>query len=403
MTVRDLIREAVGSLASHRLRAMLAALGSVAGVGTVVAALAIASGAQRQAAADIGALGIDNIVIRAIAPDDTRKEHPAPVLRVDDGPALSREFPGSTIAELRTLHDTASVADAHIPVTVAGVAREWRRTMGFSVAAGRWFGERDANARVAVAGAGLARTLFHGSDAIGRTVLAAGEWRTIVGVLASGGARSGAGAIHTLDSDGALFVPLATLDLSLGAGDSGDAVDEIVVRLPTGDDVVRGAAAVEAILRARHAGEPGAFEIVVPRELLRVRLRSQRMAQMLLMAIGGLALFIGGIGILNIMVASVTERTAEIGVRRAVGAPRWSVLVQFAAEAALLGGAGGLAGVPIGALGAVSVAWIAGWPIALSGAAVMGALGMAFVVGLGAGIYPAHLAASVSPIDALRG
>jgi putative ABC transport system permease protein len=403
MTGRDIVREAVDSLTSHRLRAGLSALGIVAGVGTVVAALAIASGARRQAIADIGALGVDNVIIRAVRPEASGKQRPAPVLRHGDGLALSSRFPGSTVAVVRTIRDAAGAGDRSVEVTVAGVTPAWRTTMGLSVAAGRWIGDGDATARIAVLGSGLGQTLFRGSDPIGRTVLAAGEWRTIVGVLASSGARAGEGAVHSLDTDSALFVPLSTLDVSLGAGDEGDAVDQIVLRLPQGDDVVRGAAVAGALLRDRHASEAGSFEAVVPRELLRVRLRSQRTAQMLLMAIGGLALFIGGVGILNIMVASVTERTAEIGVRRAVGAPRSSVVAQFAAEAALLGGAGGLAGVPFGAVAAAAVGWIAGWPIAFSGVAIVGALSLALVVGLGAGIYPAYLAASVSPIDALRG
>jgi putative ABC transport system permease protein len=141
---------------------------------------------------------------------------------------------------------------------------------------------------------------------------------------------------------------------------------------------------------------------VIPRELLRARLQTHRTFRAILLAIAGLALIVSGVGIANVMLASVAERMAEIGVRRAVGASRRAVLRQFAIEALLLGAAGGVAGVPAGVIGALAIARSAHWPVVTSVEAAAASLAIAMAVGLGAGLYPARVAAAVTPIDALR-
>ena len=159
---------------------------------------------------------------------------------------------------------------------------------------------------------------------------------------------------------------------------------------------------IGAIAARRHRVAPPAYEIVVPRELLKARLRAQRTFNAVLIAIGALALLISGIGIMNIMLASVAERTQEIGVRRAFGARRSEVIIQFGIEAALLCMVGGAAGVPLGAVLSGIVALTAGWPVSLSLGAIGLALALATGVGLTFGLYPAMVAANVHPIDALR-
>jgi putative ABC transport system permease protein len=198
-----------------------------------------------------------------------------------------------------------------------------------------------------------------------------------------------------------VFVPLVTLDLSLGEGDGGNAVEEIVLHLP-GRDVIRAGGTIRQWLDAALGASAATVTVVVPRELLHARLRAARSFHVLLIAIGSVVLAVSGVGIMNIMVAAVTERAHEIGIRRAVGARRSTIVGQFAVEAGLLGSLGGVAGAPLGIIAAVVVARLAEWPIAVSAVSLAGAVALGVVVGLVAAIYPARLAAVITPIDAIR-
>jgi putative ABC transport system permease protein len=393
MSVRELFREAAENLAAHRLRTALASLGVLTGVAAVVTAMAISAGAERQALAEISALGIDNLIVLSIAPDGS---HRAPELRLSDAETLRRAFRHAAVAPLRRINGATAGADAAV---VAGVTSQWRTTSRLDVANGRWLRDDDRRG-VAVLGEAVARRQFPGENPIGRVVLAAGDWRTVIGVLSPAAARGASVPAQALDVDRTIFVPLAASDQSLGDGDDGTAVHQIVMRIARGVDPSREAESVRRALARDH--EPSTFDVLVPRELLRAKLRAQRTFRAVMFAVGGLALLVSGIGITNIMVSSVSERAAEIGLRRAVGARRREVVRQFAAEAIVLSAMGGAAGILAGAAAAGGIALVAAWPVAITPASVFVSLGLAAVVGLASGIYPAHLAASMTPVDALR-
>lgn len=395
MTWRDVVREAYDSLSVHRLRATLAALGVLTGVAAVVTASAISAGAERQAMADIATLGIDNLIVHA-ASDRDRGE--APRLQEEDATAVARAFPRATVAWMRTIADAIEAPSGNDSITVAGVSASWRTTCNLQVAAGRWVGDGERGP-VAVIDASLAHRLFPAASSVGKRVLAGGEWRTIVGVLGAGPSAANA-SVQALNLPRTVFVPFEALDVSLGAGDDGTAIEQMVVKLPAGSDHAAAARALRHTLEQRH--DRAAFEIVVPRELLRAKLRAQRTFDAVMYAAGALALIVSGIGIANIMVASVSERAAEIGVRRAVGAPRVAILAQFAAEALLMACAGGAAGLIAGAVAAAAIAALASWPIAVTPGSIVAAVALAIAVGLASGTYPARLAAAITPIDALR-
>jgi putative ABC transport system permease protein len=407
MTRRDLIRQAVCALLAYRLRALLSATGIVFGIATVVTALAIGEGARREALAEIGGLGIDNLFVRAVRKEADRLTDSAraPALTLHDARRIEQRVAGVTVvAPVRPARTEIASGSRQVTGSMLGVTRPWALVANVRVGQGRWLNERDVRGgrRVAVLGDAIAASLFPAADAVGRDVQAGGAWYRVVGVLRNAGQqRARRAAILQHDPARSLIVPIGSMDLSLGSGDRLERVEEIVVRVSSPGAVPRVSAALDRVLRPGSAAER-AYEIVVPRQLLEARLRTQRTFNAVLLAVGGLALLISGIGVMNIMLAGVVERTHEIGVRRAFGARRRDIVTQFALEAIALCLAGGLAGVPLGVVLSATVALSAGWPVAISIGAIALALGLATAVGLLCGIQPARLAARLDPAAALR-
>jgi putative ABC transport system permease protein len=257
----------------------------------------------------------------------------------------------------------------------------------------------DDHKRVAVLGAQVGRALFPFGDPRGERVFVAGDYYQVVGVL-EGRARPGgkAAPIRTRDVNQAVFVPLQSLDRGRDARTDG--VDEIVLRIGQAEGVGAAAEVVRALLKRTTGAEN--FEVVVPREILRQRERTQRIFNVVTGAIAAISLLVGGIGIMNIMLASVAERTREVGVRRALGATERDIAAQFLTESWLLTAAGGVLGALLGIMGSFLIQHFAGWPTALSPLLLLLALLMALLVGIGFGFYPAREAARLPPMEALR-
>jgi putative ABC transport system permease protein len=391
-----LVGQAIDALLQHRLRTTLAAVGLVCGVAGVVASFAITEGARQAALREFGALGATNVFIR-----DTGDAGLAPVLTDRDIARVRATVPAIEAGAATRLTATeASWRGGHAPVSLAGVTAEWPRLVGASPRLGRWWPATDAptTRRVAVVGSEVSAELFGAQPAIGERVLCAGEWYTVIGILPP---RAVASRASLFDLDHAIIVPFDAMDSTQGRGDGPGRARELAFQLSDAGDVER-AVPVMASLIARQYGPTSPVTLVVPRELLRARLAARRTSAWVLLGVGGLSLLISGIGIMNIMLASVTERAHEIGVRRAVGARRPDIVAQFACEAAVLCLAGGMAGVPVGSALAWGLSWAGGWPCSITLTAVAVSLGAATATGLTFGIYPARVAARVNPIDALR-
>ena len=407
MTPRDVFEQAREGLVSHRLRAGLSSIGIVVGVGTVIASLAVGEGARRVAIAEISGLGVDNGFVRTVTPTGEAQRSPAaPELTRADASAIASTVTGvDAVAVARWARvDVASEART-VQAPLAGVSSPWADLAHVRTAEGRPLVEDDERRarQVAVVGATLARGLAPRGDLLGARLTIGGQILRVVGILESRDQRAGASSVQAFNPDESVLVPVSAMDARIGAGDSADRVSEIGVHAASGSELSRIGAAVAALMARRHAGAADRYELFIPRELLRARLRAQRTFDAVLLATGFIALVISGVGIMNVMLAAVAEREPEIGARRAFGARRVEIVQQFALEAALLCLAGGIAGIPVGAALALAVSLMAGWPVAISAGGVSMAVALATAVGLAFGIYPAYRAASVDPIIALRG
>jgi putative ABC transport system permease protein len=394
-----LLRLARRNIVLHRLRSTLSILGVVFGVAAVVAMSSVGEGARREALSQVAALGIDTIALRA-APVPGRPLTSG--LALGDVQSLRLVVPHAlAAAALREATLGAQLGDRRGDVSVVGTTAGYAQAASLSVSNGRFLSALDLadSKRVAVLGATVAQRLFPLGEARGQPLRLGEDWYRVVGVLAGRGAsRKRAGPIRTRDIDQTVFVPLATL--GPGAGRGAEAVDEIVLRVNDGRHVTRAAEVAQALLRRRYPAQ--AFAVVVPREILRQKARTQRIFNVVTGAVAAIGLLVGGIGIMNIMLATVAEREREIGVRRAVGATQADIAAQFLAESSLLTCLGGAAGAVLGAAGSFAIQVWAEWPTALSPFMLAAALLTAGAVGIGFGFYPAWRAARLTPMEALR-
>jgi putative ABC transport system permease protein len=399
MSPRVLLRLGLRSLLLHKLRSSLSILGVVFGVAAVTAMSSVGEGARRESIAQIGALGIDTVTLRNRPRTEGAAVAPGLDLRAVE--SLGRVVPGlRAVAPVRVAPLVASAGGRELEVVVVGTAPAYRDAARLTLTEGRFLSALDVSdrKRVAVLGAGVAAALLPFGDARG-TVRLGDEWFHVVGILEGRAvARGRPGPIRTLDVNRAVFVPWPALDR--GADPRADGVDEIVLRVADASQVAA-AADVARTVAVRTSGGAG-FDVVVPREILRQQERTQRIFNVVTGAIAAISLLVGGIGIMNIMLAGVAERTREVGVRRALGATRRDVASQFLVECALLTSAGGVAGALLGLAGSLAIQRFAAWPTALSPLMLAVALLMALLTGVGFGFYPAWRAAHLEPMEALR-
>jgi putative ABC transport system permease protein len=400
MSPRLLLRLAVRSLKLHKLRSSLSILGVVFGVAAVVAMSSVGEGARRETLAEIEALGIDTVTVRPRPA--AAGERAAAALPAAAADSLRRIVPDlRSVAPVR-VSELPVEANGRTSAAIAiGTTPAYRDALRLTPAAGRFLSDLDVTdrKRVVVLGAAVARALFPIGSPLGESVRLGGDFFQVVGVLEGRAAPRARGAtIRTRDVNRCVLVPLPSLDR--GRDPHPDGVDELVFRVGRPETVLPAAGVAESVVRRLSAGQP--LELVVPREILRQRQRTQRVFDVVTGAVAAISLIVGGIGIMNIMLASVAERTREVGIRRALGARKRDIAAQFLAESFLLTVAGGIAGSALGLVGAVLIQRLAGWPTAVHPLMLVAALVVALAVGIGFGFYPAWHAAGLEPMDALR-
>ncbi len=399
MTGLVLLRLGLRSLMLHKLRSGLSVLGVVFGVAAVVAMSSVGEGARRETMAQIEALGIDTVTVRTRPGDE-----PGTVvgLRVTDAESVRNVVPGvRAAAPVRVAELLAEAGSRSAAVTVVGATPPYREATRLDIARGRFLGDIDVSdrKRVAVLGASVAARLFPLGSPLGEMVRIGGDWYQVIGVLEGRTSPRGRSAVvRSRDLNRCVIVPLPALDH--GVDGRADGVDEIVFRVTAPEQVVPAASVAQALLRRTTGGAP--LEVVVPREILRQRERSQRVFNVVTGAVAAIGLLVGGIGIMNIMLASVAERTREVGLRRALGARRRDVGAQFLVESSLLTLTGGVIGSILGLGGSVLIQGFAGWPTAIHPLMLLVALLVALLVGVGFGFYPAWYASQLEPMTALR-
>jgi putative ABC transport system permease protein len=348
-------------------------------------------------------LGLDNIVVRSrlLPPDQPQ----GPGLRAWDAQRLRQLVPLVALAApLLERYQPVAGPRRTALVQVLGVTAEYLGAQRLVAGQGRLLAPRDVadRGRRCLLGAALARELFGSQAPLGETIRLAVEPYRVVGVLAERGGDVGAiGTIAARDLNRAVLVPLSALSGRTPEWDPGQNVDEVWLQVSDARRVLDLGRVAEQALLKTHRGVRD-FEVVVPRELLNQRLRTQRTFAIVVGSVAVLSLLVGGIGIMNIMLASVLERTHEIGIRRTVGARRRDITLQFLTEALLMTLSGGAAGLLLGAGGAFAITAYAGWQTRVSLLAVVLALMVATAVGLGFGIYPARRAARLDPAEAMR-
>ncbi len=404
MKALDALLFALENLSSRRLRTGLSTLGMMFGVAAVIAMLSIGAGAERRALEMIERLGIQNVLVKSkeVPPSERAEARKKSMgLARRDAAAIAEAVPHVALVAPRAKVEAYKIISdgEKAQARIWGVTHRHSEAARLDLLEGRFFDEDDdrTHAQVCVIGAGVRRDLFAAGEAVGRFVKVNDLWLRVIGVLAPDafGARGG-GA----EGDGDIYLPLATLTRKLERDPLDPPLDEIVVRLDRNAVPHESGAVIAGLLSQLHGGVDD-YEIVVPEALLAQSRETQRIFSIVMGCIAGISLLVGGIGIMNIMLASVFEQTREIGVRRAVGALRRDIRFQFLVESFLVAGLGGACGVGLGLGISYVVATYAGWPTVVTPLAILLSTGVSGAVGLFSGLYPAIRASRLDPIEAL--
>ncbi|EEF62334.1 ABC transporter permease [Pedosphaera parvula] len=422
--MKRIIRLGVKSLWLHRLRSLLTALGIVFGVCSVIAMLAIGEGASHEAQEQIKNLGSQNIILKSLKPSEERK------VSENNRQSYILQY-GLTYTDIKAIKDTIPGVTVVVPGRIMreyvwNISRQtdceilgtvpWYPTMrNHQVAQGRFFTERemDEKANVCVISSEMVSQLFPLQQAVGSDVRVGNAYYRVIGVMepqskaAKGDEVTGATQGPTLER---MFIPLETAKTRYGevlmkrrqGSFAAERVQlhEVTVKVGKPDEVINVSLAIKDLMERNHKKKD--YEMVVPLELLKRAERTKQIFNIVLGSIAAISLLVGGIGIMNIMLASVTERTREIGIRRALGAKRRDIVIQFLVETIILSGAGGVMGVLLGILIPFAVSYFAGMATIVTFWSPVLAFSISGLVGIIFGLYPAIRAASMDPVEALR-
>ena len=408
MTLAIYLRSALTAIRLNAMRSLLTALGVIIGVASVIVMSAIGSGARDEVERSISRLGTNMLTI---SPGSARTGASqggagtaAPMSEDDLQAIVMRIVELEGITASLSVNSTVVYGNQNWSTSVTGTSASFPYVRDWETSEGRYFDDAEVSrgAKVAVVGSTVARQLFGSGAAVGERMRIAGAPFEVIGVMET---RGQAGGFR--DQDDIVLIPVTTARARL-VGQSIAApnqVGSILVKIADGGDLAQAQEEIATLLKQRRRIRPGDqddFRIRNVAEIVQARTAAQRTLTWLLAATAAVSLVVGGIGIMNIMLVSVTERTREIGLRMAVGARRRDILAQFLTEAIVLCLAGGLIGLLVGVAATYVISALAGWPVLISSMIIMIGIGASAVVGIAFGYIPARKAAHLNPIDALR-
>jgi putative ABC transport system permease protein len=405
------IKMGLSSLLVHKLRSLLTMLGMIFGVGAVVAMLSITEGAQKEMMSYIDLLGVNNIIIEAKEAVD-RNELQArraisPGMSFRDFRSITENVQGIEHLTPRKRFKPQKVlpkTGAEPPILI-GVLPNYMAINSLRVMEGRFFNDddNDRSNPVCVLGEAAKVNLLGFDPAVGKFVKINDTWLQVVGVLAPQATADSVEGLEVASGNNLVIAPLNTVMRRFEDSNSylKDEIDGMYIRVKNGTDSIETSNIINAILTATHK-DAGDFAITVPAGLLEQRRRTGFIFNIVMICIAGISLLVGGIGIMNIMLATVLERTREIGIRRAIGAKQKDIIRQFLTEAVLISIMGGLLGIIFGVTLAHIIASAAGWSTVVTTGSIAVAFGVSCGIGLVFGIYPAMQAARLDPIEAIR-
>ena len=416
----------IKGLQSNKLRALLTMLGIVFGVAAVIAKLSIGEGARQEALQQIELMGTNNIIITkvTVAENTTgKKKSFSPGLNLNDAKAIKKLNPFvDFITPQLEMKVPVTYKSQILQTTLIGTTTDYFKTFNTKMNLGHIFNNYHSQnySNVCVIGSGIKDQLFRFENPIGKKIKIGDLWFEIIGAAASKNvSTTGSQGITLRDFNEDIYIPFSTMMYKIGITETSDnqrrnpwqnqnaevidrnSVSQFTVKVKQPDELREAANLISRILERRHYGIKD-YEIILPEQLLQQKQKTQRIFNIVMGAIAGISLLVGGIGIMNIMLANIMERTREIGVRRAVGATRLDILSQFVYEALTISVVGGIIGVILGFVLTSLITTYAEWKTIISPFSVFLAFFVSVATGLIFGIYPAKQAADKNPIESLR-
>ncbi len=409
MSLRETFRASIEAIATHRSRSLLTVLGILIGIAAVIVTVGLGEGSQAKVTAAVSSLGSNLLVVSPGSSTGAGGVRgglgSASTLTLADATALASHIDApdiSAVAPVVQKNESMSAGGNTWSAPVIGTTPPYLGIRSRQISFGNFITQADVTSanEVAVLGTEVSAELFPGQNPVGQTIIINGSSFSVIGLLAA------AGSSATANQDDQVIVPITTAQSLLIGGGNRTSVSQILLQAKSQNSI--SAAYQEAnalLLQAHQITTPSAadFTITPETQLLATATSVSKTLTFLLTGIAAVSLLVGGIGVMNIMLVSVTERIAEIGLRKALGATPRAILRQFLTEALLLGLAGGILGVILGIGASLIVPKLTSNPVALSVSAIIGAVAVAAGIGLTFGVYPASRASRLAPIDALRG
>lgn len=404
-----LIADALRELSAQKLRTFLTLLGMIFGVGAVIAMLNIGEGAEREALKLIDSMGVSNIIIQSKVYDSAElaeiREESLGLTMSDVDAAVATlpfvdDFSASKNVKVHDLYSDYGKSSA----PVMGVTSSYFEYANLKLSEGRYIDSNDENrlGQVTVLGADAAFELFGANSALGRYVKVNHLWLQVIGVLRSpGDIKDEFQGVKIGGDRYRLFIPITTSIHKLSSDTLASELDSIKLSIIAGTDPVVASKAVDQLMKMRHGGLDD-YQLIIPAALLEQQKQTQDIFNIVMACVAGISLLVGGIGIMNIMLANVMERTKEIGLLRAVGATQKDIKLQFLAESFSISVIGGISGVLFGLALSEVIGFYSGWAVSWSMTAIVLSLSICMFVGVGFGVFPAIKASKLNPIEALH-